>query len=99
MKKQTKKEQGQKIKIAINMEDINQTISVIIFKNHGLSTSMKWHNLQVDKKGPNIFSTKKIHLNFKDKDRLNLKGWRQIHHASTDQKAGVAYINFIQSRL
>ena len=41
MKKQTKKEQGQKIKIAINMEDINQTISVIIFKNHGLSTSMK----------------------------------------------------------
>ena len=67
--------------------------------NHGLSTSMKWHNLQVDKKDPNIFSTKKIHLNFKDKDRLNLKGWRQKYHARTDQKAGIACINFIQSRL
>lgn len=77
------------------MEDIKHTISVIIFNSHDLSTSMKWHNLQVDKKDPNIFSTKKkIHLNYKDKDRL--KGWR---HARTDQKAGVAYINFIQSRL
>lgn len=65
------------------MIDLNLIISIFTLNLNIVNTPKRQG---LDKKDPNICCLKEMYSNYKDKDRLEGKGEKKIHHANSNQK-------------